>query len=69
LIDDVCFFYPAIVPLKVGYGAGTKDFAELPNVLRLIYGQTIDSKIIHKMTAHITANKDKDEQALLVNKR
>ena len=58
LIDDVCLFYPAIVPLKVGYGAGTKDFAELPNVLRLIYGQTIDNKIVHKMTVSMTTNKE-----------
>jgi pyridinium-3,5-bisthiocarboxylic acid mononucleotide nickel chelatase len=69
LIDNVCLFYPAIVPLKVGYGAGTKDFDGLPDVLRLIYGQTIESKIVHKMPVFIAAMEEKAEQALLVNKR
>jgi uncharacterized protein (TIGR00299 family) protein len=35
--------YPAIVPEKVGYGAGRKQLAGIPNVLRIIMGRTMDS--------------------------
>lgn len=30
---------PTFVPRAIGYGAGTKEFAELPNMLRLIVGE------------------------------
>ncbi|MCL2306265.1 MAG: nickel pincer cofactor biosynthesis protein LarC [Planctomycetaceae bacterium] len=34
---------PAMTVQKIGIGAGTKDFHEQPNVLRLILGEAIDS--------------------------
>jgi uncharacterized protein (TIGR00299 family) protein len=40
LVDEVSRFYPALVPLKVGYGAGTKDFGQMPAVLRLTLGNS-----------------------------
>jgi len=41
LVDEVSRFYPAVEPLKVGYGAGTKDFKAIPNVLRIVLGEPI----------------------------
>ena len=32
--------YPTIVPEKVGYGAGKKELADVPNVLRITIGRT-----------------------------
>jgi uncharacterized protein (TIGR00299 family) protein len=32
-------FYPPMKPANVGYGAGTRDFAEMPNVLRVVIGE------------------------------
>ena len=28
-------------PLRVGIGAGTKDFADHPNILRLVLGEVV----------------------------
>jgi uncharacterized protein (TIGR00299 family) protein len=39
LVDEAIRFYPALKPLKVGYGAGTMDFEEMPNILRVILGE------------------------------
>jgi len=40
LAEKVTRFYPSVVPLKVGYGAGTKEFEGMPAVLRLTIGET-----------------------------
>ena len=32
-------FYPSMTPVGIGYGAGTRDFNEIPNVLRVAVGQ------------------------------
>lgn len=34
-------FYPPIKPTSVGYGAGSRDFAEMPNVLRMVLGEPV----------------------------
>jgi uncharacterized protein (TIGR00299 family) protein len=34
-------FYPAIRPLKVGYGAGTWDLPGVPNLLRMVIGELV----------------------------
>jgi len=41
LVDEVTRFYPAMKPMKIGYGAGTKDFEEMPNVLRTVLGEPL----------------------------
>ena len=43
---------PAIVPQKIGYGAGTKNF-EIPNVLRLILGETGAEQNIYVLETNI----------------
>jgi uncharacterized protein (TIGR00299 family) protein len=36
---------PAHVPLRSGYGAGTKEFKNRPNALRLVLAETLDSNV------------------------
>lgn len=38
-VNEVIYFYPAMIPLGVGYGAGSRDFEEIPNILRIILGK------------------------------
>ena len=33
LVHSYVQFYPKMIPLKIGYGAGKKDFNEIPNIL------------------------------------
>lgn len=42
LAHRVTSFYPSMKPTAVGYGAGTKDFPEMPNVLRITLGEEFD---------------------------
>ncbi len=37
--------YPAIIPDKVGYGAGKKDLVNTPNLLRVVTGQPISQNM------------------------
>jgi uncharacterized protein (TIGR00299 family) protein len=41
LTSEVAPFYPKMVPEKVGYGAGDKEFFEIPNVLRITLGKPL----------------------------
>ena len=58
LVDEVTRFYPAMAPLKIGYGAGTKDFAEMPAVLRLTIGKPLDSGFLGDEIAVLETNVD-----------
>jgi uncharacterized protein (TIGR00299 family) protein len=58
LVDGVNRFYPPIAPLKVGYGAGTKDFAEMPAVLRLTMGKLLDNGLVKDEIAVLETNID-----------
>ena len=42
LAHEVTRFYPPLRPKAVGYGAGAKDFAEFPNVLRILVGEPLE---------------------------
>lgn len=42
LVHEATRFYPPLRPKVVGYGAGTKDFAEFPNVLRVVLGEPLE---------------------------
>jgi uncharacterized protein (TIGR00299 family) protein len=58
LVDEVSVFYPAIVPLKLGYGAGTKNFPGVPTVLRLTIGESLDSGFLKDEIAVLETNLD-----------
>lgn len=58
LAKETYKFYPEITPLKIGYGAGTKEFAEIPNTLRIIIGKSQDDSAIKDQIAVIETNID-----------
>ncbi len=58
LANEFCCFYPEIVPHKVGYGAGNKDFEEMPNVLRLTLGESPSNFLLKDEVAILETNLD-----------
>lgn len=44
-------FYPALQPIKVGYGAGSKDFGNFPNVLKIVLGKVL--KVMQTDTVYV----------------
>jgi pyridinium-3,5-bisthiocarboxylic acid mononucleotide nickel chelatase len=58
LAQEVNRFYPAMAPLKVGYGAGTKEFTEMPAVLRLTLGDSLDYGLVKDEIAVLETNID-----------
>ena len=58
LVDEVSRFYPPMVPFKVGYGTGTKDFEELPAVLRVTMGNSLDNELVKDEIAVLETNLD-----------
>ncbi len=51
-------FYPPMKPTSVGYGAGTRDFVEMPNVLRVTLGERHDSGLLSEEMYVIETNLD-----------
>jgi len=51
-------FYPSMKPTAVGYGAGSKDFAEMPNILRIVLGEPCDSGLLTDEIYVIETNLD-----------
>jgi uncharacterized protein (TIGR00299 family) protein len=58
LVDEVSRFYPAMIPLKVGYGAGTKEFPEVANVLRITVGEAFEEGLLKDEIAVLETNVD-----------
>jgi len=58
MVDEVCRFYPALRPLRVGYGAGTKEFNEMPNCLRITIGEPLDAGLLRGEIALLETNLD-----------
>jgi uncharacterized protein (TIGR00299 family) protein len=58
MVDEVCRFYPALRPLRVGYGAGTKEFKEMPNCLRITIGESLDEGLSRGEIAILETNLD-----------
>ena len=46
------------MPLKIGYGAGTKEFAQMPAVLRLTMGESLESELVKDEIAVLETNID-----------
>jgi len=51
-------FYPPMKPTKVGYGAGTKEFIEMPNILRITLGEPCDFGLSSEEVYVIETNLD-----------
>lgn len=58
LAREVVRFYPLIKPTAIGYGAGTKDFAEMPNVLRITLAETLDYQLLKDEISVLETNLD-----------
>jgi uncharacterized protein (TIGR00299 family) protein len=58
LADEVSRFYPEMTPISVGYGAGNKDFEEVPNVLRITVGTSLESWLLKDEVAVLETNLD-----------
>jgi len=58
LADEVSRFYPEMAPVKVGYGAGGKEFSEIPNVLRITVGKPVENRLIKDQIAVLETNVD-----------
>jgi len=58
LVDEVTRFYPPIKPMATGYGAGMKDFAEMPNILRVTLGEPLDHDLVRDEISVLETNMD-----------
>lgn len=58
LVQEVSRFYPEMTPTKVGYGAGYKDFEEMPNVLRITIGEPLENWLLKDEIAILETNLD-----------
>jgi uncharacterized protein (TIGR00299 family) protein len=58
LVDEVTRFYPSMTPIKIGYGSGTKEFAQMPAVLRLTMGEPMESSLVKDEIAVLETNID-----------
>lgn len=58
LAEEISVFYPAMKPLKTGFGAGSKNFAEMPNVLRITVGEAFGGSLLKDEVAILETNLD-----------
>ena len=58
LAEEVSIFYPAITSLQTGYGAGSRDFVEMPNVLRITVGSTVGAELLWDRVMVLETNLD-----------
>ena len=58
LAHKVTSSYPSMRPIAVGYGAGTKEFAEMANVLRITIGEQIYDDLLTDKVYVLETNVD-----------
>jgi len=58
------FSFPELCYQKIGYGAGTKDFPDFPNILRVFYGDAEDISTDRKVHVIETNIDDENPQVL-----
>ena len=58
LVDEVSRFYPEMAPVRVGYGAGGKEFSQVPNVLRITIGKPLEGCLLKDQIAVLETNVD-----------
>lgn len=58
LANEIVHLYPSMKAIKVGYGAGMRDFEEIPNVLRVVLGEPINYNLIRDEIMVVETNLD-----------
>ncbi len=58
LVNKVMTSYPLMKPIAVGYGAGTKEFVEMANVLRITLGEPVSSELLSDRVYVLETNVD-----------
>jgi len=58
LTPECTRFYPSIKPVYVGYGAGSRELGDIPNVLRVVLGEPFDSGLMNDDVVVIETNLD-----------
>ncbi len=58
LVSEATRFYPEFAPVNVGYGAGDKEFAEMPNILRITMGKPFENPLLSDQIAVLETNID-----------
>jgi hypothetical protein len=58
LAEEVVRFYPSMKPTAIGYGAGAKDFVEMPNVLRITVGESFGYSFLRNEIVVLETNLD-----------
>ena len=58
LASQVSDSYPSFRPVKIGYGAGSKDLREVANVLRLMVGEASEASHSHDNVVVLETNLD-----------
>ncbi len=65
--DGSASYYPSLAPESVGYGAGNREFAMFPNVVRLVIGSSKMSETIKDMVLVVETNIDDASGELVGN--
>ena len=58
MVNHAQRFYPEFKPTKVGYGAGTKNFEVMSNVVRLTLGETLEGFFLSDQVMVLETNLD-----------
>ncbi|WP_455281856.1 nickel pincer cofactor biosynthesis protein LarC [[Eubacterium] cellulosolvens] len=58
LAEKTLRYFPEFRPQAIGYGAGAKEFDNVPNILRIITGEMGGSKLVHDEVLLLETNLD-----------
>ncbi|MEM3072580.1 MAG: nickel pincer cofactor biosynthesis protein LarC [Candidatus Bathyarchaeia archaeon] len=58
LVEETSRFYPPLIPVKAGYGAGAREIPGLVNVLRVVEGEPLDYGLSSDEVAVLETNVD-----------
>jgi uncharacterized protein (TIGR00299 family) protein len=58
MAHEACICYPAMIAEKTGYGAGQRDYPEMPNVMRVIIGRPLTSRLASDEVTVLETNVD-----------
>lgn len=58
MVHVASVFYPDMKPSAVGYGAGTKDFGNVPNILRIVLGSAVNHGLLTDRVYVLETNLD-----------